>query len=156
MRGEEIRRVLLYMERNAIIPASYGIFTQDDKILLVKRANSGYFDGYFSLPAGHVEAHETPVAALTREMEEELGVVVEEDDALLVTTSYRVLFDKQDRIDFFFVIQKFEGEITNREPEKSEEFLWVSLDELPENTIPYIADMLRAVESGEAFVQVIG
>lgn len=143
------------MERNAIIPASYGIFTQDGKVLLVKRANSGYFDGFYSLPAGHVEAHETPNMALRREMEEELGVLIEEEDAELVTTSYRVLFDAQDRIDFFFLIQKFEGDITNLEPEKSEELIWVSLEELPENTIPYIADMLRAVEDREVFVQSI-
>lgn len=143
------------MERNAIIPASYGIFTQEGKILLVKRANSGYFDGYYSLPAGHVEVHETPIMALLREMEEELGVVMEEDDVTLATTSYRVIFDKQDRVDFFFFISKFEGEITNLEPEKNEELLWVSLEELPENTIPYVADILRAIESSERFVQVI-
>jgi 8-oxo-dGTP diphosphatase len=143
------------MERNTIIPASYGIFTQEGKILLVKRVNSGYFDGYYSLPAGHVEAHETPIMALQREMEEELGIVIEEDDVTLATTSYRVIFDKQDRVDFFFFISKFEGEMVNNELEKNEELLWVSLEELPENTIPYVVDVLRAIEGRESFVTVI-
>lgn len=141
------------MERNSIIPASYGIFTHDDKILLVKRANSGYFDGYYSLPAGHVEEHEQPLAALQREMEEELGVVVRSDNVSLLTTSYRVLPDQKDRIDFFFLIQAFEGEITNREPHKNEELLWASLDELPENIIPYISEVLQSVVRGESFIQ---
>jgi len=141
------------MERNSIIPASYGIFAQVDKILLVKRANSGYFDGYYSLPAGHVEEHEQPLAALQREMEEELGVRVSSEFVSLVTTSYRVQLDQKDRIDFFFLIQGFDGEITNREPHKNEELLWVSLDALPENVIPYIREVLQAITNGESFIQ---
>lgn len=141
------------MERNSIIPASYGIFIQNDQILFVKRANSGYFDGYYSLPAGHVEEHEKPIEALVREMNEELGVVVRVDDVSLAVTSYRVQPDQKDRIDFFFLISAFEGEITNREPHKIADLQWASLSEIPEQTIPYIRDILQSIVRGESFIE---
>ena len=42
-------------ERNKIIPASYAVLIKDNKVLLVRRFNTGYEDGKYSLPAGHVE-----------------------------------------------------------------------------------------------------
>lgn len=41
-------------ERHKVVPAVYAVFRDGDRLLLLRRANTGYYDGYYSLPAGHV------------------------------------------------------------------------------------------------------
>ena len=53
------------------------VFIQEDgKILLTRRSNHP-FSGYWSLPAGFVNAHEDPQEAAFRECLEETGLIVE-------------------------------------------------------------------------------
>lgn len=47
-------------ERNKAVPSSYLILKRDGKILLGRRINTHYYDGWYSVPAGHVEADELP------------------------------------------------------------------------------------------------
>ncbi len=56
-----------------------------------------------------------------------------------------------ERIDFFFVAKKWDGELTNMEPDKCDEIAWFSLDQLPENTIPYIQAALEHYRDGQFF-----
>ena len=60
-------------DRNKAVPASYLFLQKGDGILLMRRQNSGYYDGWYTVPAGHVEAGELPVDALLREAKEEIG-----------------------------------------------------------------------------------
>jgi 8-oxo-dGTP diphosphatase len=46
------------MDQNNI-PASYLFLERDNRILLLRRSNTGYEDGNYSLIAGHVEANES-------------------------------------------------------------------------------------------------
>jgi 8-oxo-dGTP diphosphatase len=54
--------------------AVYGILTENGRILLMRRAGSGYHDGELSLPAGHLDAGEDVRSALVRELREELRI----------------------------------------------------------------------------------
>ncbi len=57
-------------------PLAVHVFpVQQGKILLMRRAGSGYADGQLGLPAGHVDPGETPTACAVREVAEELGIV---------------------------------------------------------------------------------
>jgi len=62
-------------DRNKSVPASYLILRRGNEILLMRRKGSGYYDGWYSVPAGHVEAGELPMNALIREIKEELSIV---------------------------------------------------------------------------------
>ena len=68
-------------ERNKAVPAVYLILERDDGcILLMRRCNTGYQDGNYNLPSGHVEDGELPKAAMVREAKEEIGIDVAQED----------------------------------------------------------------------------
>lgn len=54
------------------------ILRSDDSFLLGRRPPGGFYPGYWEFPGGKVEANETPREALVRELQEELGIEVEQ------------------------------------------------------------------------------
>jgi ADP-ribose pyrophosphatase YjhB (NUDIX family) len=111
-------------------------FKKNDQILLLRRYNTGYEDGNYSVVAGHLDGGETIKQAAIREAEEEAGVHLHEEDIELVSVMHRKETDE--RIDFFALVTKWEGEIQNREPHKCDDLRFFPLNQLPTNTIPYI------------------
>ncbi len=63
--------------------AAAALIVQDQAVLLVARANSP-FQGYWTLPAGFVDAGEDPAVAVQRECKEETGLVVQVERLLEV------------------------------------------------------------------------
>ena len=78
-------------------------FFRDHQILLLRRFNTGYRDGEYSVPAGHLDGGETVVAAAMREAEEEIGVRIEADDILFSSVMHR--HEGDERVDFFVRVQ---------------------------------------------------
>ena len=138
--------------RNKAIPAAYLFLEKDGKYLLARRCNTGYEDGNYQVPAGHIEAGELPSEALIREVKEEIGISISPENVELVHISYRPKHDDTDnRVDFFFRVQKWSGEIENREPEKCGDLRWAGLDELPENVTGHVRDAMESVAKGIFF-----
>jgi mutator protein MutT len=131
-------------ERHKTIPAVYIILEKDGEILLSRRYNTGYEDGNFSLPSGHVEANEHPREAIIRETREEIGVELKREDLQHAHTVYRLKTTDSERVDFFFTASKWEGEIRNMEPEKCDKLAWFKITELPENIVPYVVLAIEA------------
>lgn len=131
-------------DRHKLIPTSYLILRDGEKVLLLRRFNTGYEDGKYSLPAGHVDQGETFTEALVREVGEEIGVTLNAEDARVVHIMHRKSLDSE-RVDTFFVTEKWEGEVKNMEPEKCDDLSWFPIDALPENTIPYIRQALECI-----------
>jgi len=139
------------VERNAHVPASYGLFIRDNKIFLIRRANTGYKDGQYMVPAGHVEAGETYSDALRREVKEEAGVELLEGSFAFVHLMNRLSGTKSQRADVFFRIDHWETEPFNNESEKSDGADWFDLDNLPENTVDYLKFALDCIKKGEMY-----
>ena len=136
-------------ERNKAIPAAYLVLEKEGKILLARRCNTGYQDGNYQVPAGHVEAGELPSEALIREAKEEVDIDLSPGDFTLVHISYRPKHDSTDnRVDFFFKATHWSGEVQNMEPDKCDDFKWVLPGELPENTVPHMKDAIECIQKG--------
>ena len=127
---------------HTLIPAVHMFFVEQDRILLLKRVNTGYHDGDYSVPAGHIEANESVIAAAIREAAEELGITVSPSSLSIVQAMHRK--SSRERVDFFLRVTAWQGTIRNHEPNKCEALQWFPLQELPENTIPYIR---RAIQN---------
>lgn len=124
-------------------------FLRENLILLLRRFNTGYEDGNYSVPAGHVEIGETVTRAAVREAMEEVGVIINPGDMQIVHVMNRKSEDE--RIDFFVSLRRWVGEAVNAEPEKCDEIQWVQLGELPQNTIPYVRHALECFQSGKYY-----
>lgn len=137
-------------ERFKITPAVYLILRQGGEVLLSLRKNTGWHDGEYSLPSGHLEGNETLVEAMSREAEEEIGIIVAPEDLQLVHVMHRKQPD-QERIDFFFSATKWTGEPENKEPEKCGGLGWYKMSSLPTDIIPYIKRAIRKSLSGKMY-----
>ncbi len=124
------------MNRFKMIASGYGLFIRDGKILLLRRCNTGYMDGYYGLPAGHIEENETVTKGTLREIREETGVELAPSDIKLAHVMHRKSNDI--RMDFFYIVDQWNDEPVNSEPDKCDNMDWFPFDALPENTIPYI------------------
>ena len=130
--------------------AAYAVFKKNDEILLLKRFNTGFEDGNYSLVAGHLDGNETVKDALKREVKEEVGVAMDLKCADMVHIMHRKAPDRE-YIDFFLSVSRWKGEIKNKEPEKCSELRWSKTDKLPENTIPYIRFAIDQINNKEIY-----
>ena len=124
------------MERFKLIPAAHLFLIKDNKILLLRRANTGYEDGNYSVPAGHLDGNETVTQAMAREAFEEAGVIINPKDFTVMHVMHRQ--SKEERIDFFLTTSEWKGEPEIKETDKCDDLSWFTLDSLPENVIPYV------------------
>lgn len=99
--------------------------------VLVARRNPGQHQGgLWEYPGGKCEAGEDQLAALERELHEELGITVQAATHLLdVDHAY---IDKRVNL-HFFVVDAFTGEPSGRE---GQEIRWVDLADLPTLAFP--------------------
>lgn len=125
------------ISRRFTVPVAVHIFLlQDERILLLRRAHTGYEDGNYSVPAGHLDGGELVLEAAAREAREETGVTLAPESMSVVGVMHRRANDE--RIDFFVTAMGWSGEIHNAEPHKCDDLAWFPVDSLPENTIPYV------------------
>ena len=127
------------MSRYKAKVACYMIVFIDDKLLLMKRQNSGFHDGKYTVPSGHLEAGETPLEGAIRETFEETGLIVTKSVFSCVIHRAVENIPDDDYIDFFFICESHKGVVQNKEPEKCSEIILVETYQLPEILmVPYV------------------
>lgn len=141
-----------WQDRHKTIPASFVMLERDKKLLLLCRAGSGYRDGWYSLPAGHLDSGESPTQAAIRECTEEVGIHLQPQQLQLVHAMYYVGEEgDHERISFFFHAANFTGEPRVMEPQKCSGLMWVSPRNLPKDTVPELRRFLACLERGEYY-----
>jgi len=128
-------------ERFKLIASVYLVLITDNKILLSRRYNTGYFDGNYSFPAGHLDGNETLKQGIVREAKEEIGIDLKPNDLELIHVMNRKI-PNDERLDFFFNTKKWLGEPKIMETDKCDDLSWFELNNLPKNIIPYIKEAI--------------
>ena len=138
-------------ERFKFVSACHLFLVKENKILLLRRFNTGYEDGNYSVVAGHLDGNEPVKRAMTREAKEEAGINVSENDLKFTQVIHRK--SEEERIDFFFCANKWSGEIENKEPHKCDDLQWFDPNKLPNNMVPYVRKAINNYKRQKTFDQ---
>ncbi|MGI8856175.1 MAG: NUDIX hydrolase [Thermomicrobiales bacterium] len=137
------------VERFRLRAAVHLFLIRGEEVLLLRRFNTGYEDGNYSVIAGHLDGDEEVTSAALREAREEAGIAIAPEDVTVVGVMHRRAADE--RIDFFLTASRWAGAITNREPDKCDALAWFSLNHLPANVVPYVRRALDNYWHGRWF-----
>lgn len=119
------------------------------EVLFLRRANTGYADGEWSVPAGHVDAGETVIEACVRETAEELAIDLTRSDVRPILVQHKRDWDGEERIDFFFAATLPHGQTpVIAEPDKCDGLGWASMATPPKPLVSYVGAVLAAVVAG--------
>lgn len=129
MNNTEIQKkpFIPYLGVNALI-------IKNNQILLLRRAPHIWGGGLWCVPAGHVDGNEPLRQALARELHEEIGMVINPQDAEFIHTTHDKKKDCE-YVHFYFLIRSWQEEPFNKEPDKHDELAWFDLSSLPENLV---------------------
>jgi 8-oxo-dGTP diphosphatase len=109
-------------------------------VLLLQRQNTGFEDGNYGLPAGHLEPGESATHAAIRECREEVGIELDPTDLRPIGVTHYTS-PTGDGVDFFFTATQWRG--VPRACAECSAVKWYPLDALPSNAIPFVR---RAIE----------
>ena len=126
--------------------ASYCLIRANDTILLQRRFNTGYLDGHWALPSGHVIDEEDARTGASRELLEETGLIVATNNWRFVCAMHR----RTDRtiVDLFFTTDKFLGSPRICEPTKCDGLAFFRTAALPQPLAGYIGVALDYLRDG--------
>ncbi|MBM3121840.1 MAG: NUDIX domain-containing protein [Chloroflexi bacterium] len=135
--------------RHPFVSAVHLFLERDGLLLLLRRFQTGYEDGNYSVVAGHLEGNETVLAAAVREAREEVGLKLAPQDLTVVGVMHRLSNDE--RIDWFVACSRWSGEPHNAEPDHCDELRWADPGALPGNVVPYVRRALDNYRAGRWF-----
>ena len=134
------------------IPTVCVIVRKDSKILFVLREHTGWMDGKYSLPAGHVEHGESFKVSAAREALEETGLTVAPEHLTHVFTMQTNQGPDNIRVQAFFEAEQWTGEPKNMEPAVHSKIAWFEAANLPYDQImDFQAAALKAMRTGATY-----
>lgn len=119
--------------------------TGAEEVLLALRKDTGYKDGEYELPGGHVEAGEDLMNAMVREAKEELNIELKEENLKIAHILHHY---NGDRINFVLTTETYEGVPSIGEPDKCKKLEWFDIKNLPSNIIPKARKSIEEINSG--------
>lgn len=135
--------------RHMVRIAVFAVVENDGQLLLTKRENTGYKDGWYTMPSGHLEDGETVQEAAVRELQEETGLEANVADTEVAHVCHNK--EELEYFNFYVIIKKWSGTPTNAEPESCSEVAWYPKEALPEKLIAYVRDAVARIDGGETY-----
>jgi 8-oxo-dGTP diphosphatase len=118
---------------------------KDNDLLLVRRHNVDFGSGLYSFVGGAVNEGERALQAIQREVKEETGLSVPEEDFSLVHIINRKGTENNMVILFFMADIAAMPKPVIKEPKKHDDMRFFRFDELPENMIPAHKQALECI-----------
>lgn len=120
----------------------------------MRRKNTGFHDGLWSLPSGHVEKNESIQTAIIREAKEEINIrIIKKNLKLKYIIHRKSTIDTY--IDCFFECNIWKNNVKNNEPQKCSDIMWAKIEELPINIVPYVKNAILS-QNKEIIFSTIG
>ena len=138
------------IERHSFKVAVFVFLMKDGKTFILRRANTGWADGMWTLPSGHVEKGESVYEAAIKETREEAGVIIKAENLEFVHA--HAVGDVY--INFYFKTSVWEGEPYLAEREKCSDVTWVPLNLLPNDTIMHVREVVNRMNEGAYFSEI--
>jgi 8-oxo-dGTP diphosphatase len=124
---------------------------RDNKVLLLKRSvNASFAPENYCLVGGLLEHNEPFRRALVREIDEEVGVYVKEEDLHFVHMFHRI-GPNFEGVVAVFECMVWKGEPFNKEPHKHTELIWADIDHLPEPMISAHRSALKLIQQKQLY-----
>ncbi len=131
------------------ILAVYLILKRGDKVLLSRRTNTKWADGWYSMVAGHIDGNETIRQAMAREAKEEAGIDIRVDDLRVVHVVHRHTPPPgKESLDFFLTTDRWTGEPKNMGPKYCDDMQWFESGRFPPKTLKFLPIILDRVGRG--------
>jgi 8-oxo-dGTP diphosphatase len=143
-------------ERHQTFEAVLVVIQKGNQVLLHKRKNTGWMDGWFDVPSGHLDPGESILDAASREVYEEVGLKVFTEDLKIFHISQADTGNGKPYTYFIFRINHWEGEPILGEPDMAEDLGFRSLNNLPQNIPPYTRSGLENINSKEVTFSYFG
>lgn len=130
-------------EKATFKSAVYVIIKRNGKILLQRRQGTDAWCGFLALPAGHIDVGENPIEAMIREIKEELGMNISEEQLIKPTVVERNCTDNgKQYYDIYYELINYNEEPKIMEPNKCSELIWVDENNLPKDMITFEKEAL--------------
>jgi 8-oxo-dGTP diphosphatase len=136
-------------ERFTLRAAIYLLLIKDGQVLLLRRQNTGWRDGEYSLVSGHLDRGESVVTAMVREAKEEAGISILERDLKFAHVMQQ--YDNNEYVDFYFTADRWTGVPENKEPNFCDDMRWFDLKQLPQKLVPNVAQAIDLFKQGVYF-----
>ncbi len=140
------------MNGTSTIPGICVLVRSGSKLLCVLREHTGFMDGFWGLPGGHVEPDESFSQAACREALEEVGLTIRPEDLTYKLTVHRKAAHDV-RVDVYFEVTTWTGESTNTEPERHAKISWFDENNLPANLCDYMTAGLAAIKHNKSYTE---
>ena len=129
--------------------AVYLLIENDGKVFLIRRANTGFMDAYYTLVAGHVDGNESIFDAPVREAKEEADIHINKTNLEVIHVMHS--FSNKEYILFFIKVIKYKGIPKNNENTKADDANWFDTENFPEKTLPFVKEFFKYFKKGVLF-----
>jgi 8-oxo-dGTP diphosphatase len=130
-----------------------GLIIIKEKEVLLGRRKNAHGDGTYASPGGALQYMESPKQAVLRELREECGNSLTVSDPELLCVVNWEEYAPLHQIGIGFVAQYIKGEPQVIEPDKTENWSWYSLDNLPEPLFGIMRDYLEAYNNSLHYLE---
>lgn len=136
--------------KQQINAAAFIFLLKDNQFLAMRRENTGYMDGWLSLPSGHIEAGETPSEAAARELAEEVGITVP-PTKLAYHHAQHYMDAETTYINHYFTCTDWSGSPSNAEPDKCSDIMWLNTEETHPELIEQVQIAQKSLDNQQIY-----